>query len=233
MHNLYQSLSSCKPVMGIYKITCIVTDKYYIGSSTNVRKRCLRHLNVLTNNSHENAKLQRAFNKYGKESFKWELLEECNKNTLRIREQYYLDTLRPYEETKGFNILKSTTYNIKPSTTPNEEAIKQLWTEERKQKYREMNIARFRENELVKENHSFKQKENWKNPDYRARVIATKNSPEYIKAQSDRNKLYWSDPEYRTFRNLRKSMSESEKEEQNLQAKIANISSFHYWKLHR
>jgi len=57
--------------IGIYKITC--NDKLYIGSSNNIRKRWRRHINDLNGNKHINIHLQRAFDKYGINNFKFEI----------------------------------------------------------------------------------------------------------------------------------------------------------------
>src|ERR1035437_2049507 len=89
-------------ISGIYKITSLDNNKFYIGSSKEIKIRWNRHLNDLKNKKHGNIHLQRAFNKYGIDSFKFEIIEYCEEHNLLIREQYYLDTLKPYED--GFNI---------------------------------------------------------------------------------------------------------------------------------
>jgi len=90
---------------GIYKITCIINNKFYIGSTKNIADRWYRHLYDLKNNNHINIHLQRSFNKYGKSSFNFEIVENCDEDILLLREQYYLDMLKPYEF--GFNIGKN------------------------------------------------------------------------------------------------------------------------------
>lgn len=90
---------------GIYKITCLENGRFYIGSAKNFKKRWSRHLNDLRNNKHDNVHLQRAYNKYGRDGFSFEVVEECDIGDLLILEQFYLDELKPYEG--GFNIGKS------------------------------------------------------------------------------------------------------------------------------
>lgn len=107
---------------GIYKITCVVNNRIYIGSAKNFRIRFNRHLNDLKNNKHINTHLQRAFDKYGIDNFKFEILEECESSKLLETEQIYLDKLKPYNE-NGFNIGKSSSGGDNLSNNPNRNEI--------------------------------------------------------------------------------------------------------------
>lgn len=80
---------------GIYKITNIITNKCYIGSSCNIMKRKYNHFSSLKHNRHCNKHLQSSYNKYTKDNFIFEIIEECSKNDLITREQYYIDTIKP------------------------------------------------------------------------------------------------------------------------------------------
>lgn len=106
---------------GIYKITCIENNRFYIGSAKNIKKRWIRHLNDLKNNKHINILLQRAYNKYGVNAFIFEVIEKCNFEDLIVREQFYLDELRAYEI--GFNIGKKSSGGDNLSNNPNKEEI--------------------------------------------------------------------------------------------------------------
>jgi group I intron endonuclease len=55
-------------------------------------------------------KLQNAWNKYGSESFVFEVLEHCDKNLLQEKEQYWIDLLDTCN--KGFNISKKAGVHI-------------------------------------------------------------------------------------------------------------------------
>ena len=81
---------------GIYKILNTRNNNFYIGSSKELKKRWSQHRSSLKHNTHINIILQRSWNKYGKDSFFFEIIEECDENTLLEREQFYLDTLSPY-----------------------------------------------------------------------------------------------------------------------------------------
>jgi len=87
---------------GIYKIISKINDKEYIGSSCDIEHRFYIHLNDLKNQKHHNEHIQRAYNKYGKNNLVLEISELCNKEDLLIKEQYYLDTLKPY--INGLNV---------------------------------------------------------------------------------------------------------------------------------
>lgn len=78
---------------GIYKITDLTNNIFYIGSSINIHSRWKRHLNQLKNNNHSNFWLQKIYNCYGETNLRFEVLEVCD--NLKDREQYYLDTLKP------------------------------------------------------------------------------------------------------------------------------------------
>lgn len=93
---------------GIYKITNLVNGKFYIGSAAGkegIRGRIGTHKSRLKNNKHCNEYLQSAWNKYGEENFKSEVLEIVeNKNIIIEREQYYLDLYKPYNRIIGYNL---------------------------------------------------------------------------------------------------------------------------------
>lgn len=81
---------------GIYKITNLINKKIYIGSSCYIKRRWSEHKSDLNNNSHCNKHLQRAWNKYGEESFSFEIICHTLHNShLLAVEQFYLDILTP------------------------------------------------------------------------------------------------------------------------------------------
>ena len=75
---------------GIYYIKCKVTGAIYIGKSENIYRRFNRHKYELCRNNHKNMYLQRAYNKYGEDSFIWGIIEECNSADLNFKERYYI-----------------------------------------------------------------------------------------------------------------------------------------------
>ena len=89
---------------GIYAIYNTISRKYYLGSSCNFRLRKNGHIRDLKRNKHPNQYLQFAFNKYGINSFIWLLVSKCEKQSLIIEEQHYLDYFKPYNPNIGYNI---------------------------------------------------------------------------------------------------------------------------------
>lgn len=99
---------------GIYKLSSYKFPKrIYIGSSVNLIKRLSQHVNLLAKNTHPNPKLQHHFNKYGIDDLRWCIIELCTKEILIEREQYYIDTLKPY-----FNIRNRAESNLGLKLSP-------------------------------------------------------------------------------------------------------------------
>ena len=80
---------------GIYKIENKENGKFYIGSAVHFYNRKSDHFRRLRLGIHKNTHLQNSYNKYGKENFTMFLIEECTKEELSVKEQYYIDTLKP------------------------------------------------------------------------------------------------------------------------------------------
>ena len=83
-------------VGGIYFIECVKNKKMYIGSTKNFIIRLECHRSELRGGYHGNDFLQRAWKKYGEESFIIGILERVkNIDELLDREQYYIDKIKP------------------------------------------------------------------------------------------------------------------------------------------
>lgn len=83
-------------ISGIYRIRNLINDKCYIGSSINIKKRWTNHTIHLNKNRHVNPHLQNAWNKYGKNNFRFEIVEEVSTARLADIEQLYLDIIQPF-----------------------------------------------------------------------------------------------------------------------------------------
>lgn len=75
-------------MIGIYKITKKTTGKSYIGQSNNIERRFSEHQ---TKGSASRIPLDLAIQKYGKEAFTYEVLEECSIEELNQKEQYWIN----------------------------------------------------------------------------------------------------------------------------------------------
>lgn len=94
---------------GIYKIENTLNKKVYIGSTNNFSYRKQTHFKLLKSNKHHSIKLQRAFNKYGEDNFKFEILVKCPVEYLLKVEQWFFDTHHP-----EYNISKVAKANYVP-----------------------------------------------------------------------------------------------------------------------
>lgn len=76
----------------IYKIRNVVNEHYYVGSTVDSRKRFWSHRKALRSNTHNCTHLQRAWNKYGEDCFKFEIVEQLeSREELFPAEQKWLD----------------------------------------------------------------------------------------------------------------------------------------------
>lgn len=92
---------------GIYRITNIINKKIYIGSSKCLKDRFYQHSLELRNNTHYNPYLQNSWNKYGEDSFLFEVVEIVDEfSSLQDREQHWLDKTKSYIRSNGYNILE-------------------------------------------------------------------------------------------------------------------------------
>jgi len=80
---------------GIYCIINISNNKRYIGSSKNLYQRLLKHRSLLRGNKHDNRYLQNAWNKHKEDLFEFFIIEFCNEDILELREQFFINTLKP------------------------------------------------------------------------------------------------------------------------------------------
>lgn len=80
---------------GIYKITNINTNCFYIGSAINIKRRKSEHYRMLYNNTHYNKKLQESFNLHGDENHIFEVIANCPNEYLIKLEQFFITNLKP------------------------------------------------------------------------------------------------------------------------------------------
>ena len=93
-------------MIGIYKIINIINQKVYIGQSINIQKRIHQHFwkSQCQKDVSYNSILHNAIRKYGKQNFKWEVVEECSVDQIDEKQKYYIqfyNSLTP----NGYNIL--------------------------------------------------------------------------------------------------------------------------------
>lgn len=155
---------------GIYLIKNIINNKVYIGSAINIDKRWKHHKKDLAKGKHHSCLLQRAWDKYGEQNFKFEIIEEVqNPVHLLSYEQVFLDYYKSYEDDKGYNICKiaGSRYGLKSSKETKQKLreahIGKKFSEEHKKKIKEANVGRKlsqeHKNKLTGKKHSLETKQ--------------------------------------------------------------------------
>lgn len=90
----------------VYRIKCLINNRIYIGSTSDINSRIINHKSSLRNKKHRNKYLQEDYNKYGEDCFEFEILEvvENDSDLLNI-EQWYLNNTDCLIDKGGYNIL--------------------------------------------------------------------------------------------------------------------------------
>lgn len=91
-------------ICGIYEILNTVNGKKYIGQSINIHKRYKGHISKLNQNTHHNQYLQNSWNKYGKENFTFNIIEQCDIDDLDELEKFYISYYKTCDRRYGYNI---------------------------------------------------------------------------------------------------------------------------------
>lgn len=91
-------------VPGVYIIRNKINSKIYVGMAIDSNRRLKYHKYSLLGNYHKNHYLQNAWNKYGEESFEFDILEECSEELLPAMEHYWATLLNSHNRDFGYNI---------------------------------------------------------------------------------------------------------------------------------
>ncbi len=132
-------------MIGIYKITS-PTGRIYIGQSTNI---ALRWTNYHKLRAKGQVKLYKSLLKYGPENHTYEVLLECNIESLNERERHFQELYNVLED--GLNCRLTKTNDKSGKTAPftqahraklKEARAKTVFTEQRKQRMRESMLGK-------------------------------------------------------------------------------------------
>lgn len=105
---------------GIYQILNVVSGDRYIGSAVKLKRRFKSHNSCLNLGKHPNIHLQRAYDKYGAESFEFRVLEFVeDKTKLLEKEQGWIDWIKP-----RYNICVKAGSNLGRKFAPKSEEYK-------------------------------------------------------------------------------------------------------------
>ena len=87
-----------KKVIGIYKITNLLTKQVYIGQSKDIKERWREHMKCgLGIDTPAGNKLYKSMLNDGLDNFTFELLEECSANDLNEKETLFIDLYSSYD----------------------------------------------------------------------------------------------------------------------------------------
>lgn len=89
---------------GVYCIKNIKNNKVYIGQSININRRRYDHKRLLEQGKHNNIYLQREFNKYGSDSFTFEIIKYCPIEELDNCEIQLIKELQCMDNKYGYNM---------------------------------------------------------------------------------------------------------------------------------
>ena len=204
----------------IYVALCTINSKVYVGSAKRSKVRFRDHKRELKEQRHNNSYFQRAWNKYGAESFTWMVVETCPLDQRWQIEQQWIDRLGACDPKFGFNVMHSAT-QLLPSPVMSK-LLKDYWTD----RWSDPEYSKRRTEQLqeivnrpeVKAKMSASKSANWADPAYRKRQLEAQRAaartderravcktrttelwlnPEWREKQTAERRKRFSDPEFR------------------------------------
>lgn len=135
-------------MIGIYKITNLLTNEIYIGKGVEAEKRFVAHLKDFEHKRVQNKKLIQNMNEYGPTNFSFQIIELCERDQLDEREVYWIKHYNSFKEglnmDEGGKTHKGNTnatgkhWNLSQEAKDNIGAgSRKAWTPERRKKYGE------------------------------------------------------------------------------------------------
>ena len=90
---------------GVYAIKCHANNKYYVGSSKNIKQRWANHRSMLECGTHVNVDMQNDYDKFGASQFEYIHLVECTEAEARKKEAEFIKIFNCEEA--GYNFSKN------------------------------------------------------------------------------------------------------------------------------
>lgn len=88
----------------VYSILNKTNGKIYVGQTTQGKTRFTQHKCNLRRNTHQNPHLQSSWNKYGEDSFEFNVLEHCTDEKLGDNEDWWINYFDSTNSEKGYNL---------------------------------------------------------------------------------------------------------------------------------
>lgn len=123
-------------ICGIYKITNLKNERFYIGASVDIKGRYSQHVGKSCSKYKDSLDFYRDVHELGKYNFELEILEVCDKELLLEREQYWYDKLKP-----TYNIVRPSICNFNNEEV-RKRSIEACKTEEHLAKLREIRSSK-------------------------------------------------------------------------------------------
>jgi group I intron endonuclease len=126
-------------MIGLYAIVHKHTNRAYVGSAINLKRRFKEHRTALKQGVHHSAYLQNAWNKYGVDQFEFKLLKpleslaEARELEQALLDCFYKDTMNCKPSAIGFPF--GDAHHAKRPDFHMKSVMQRLTPEERKQKY--------------------------------------------------------------------------------------------------
>ena len=155
----------------IYVGRCLTTNKVYVGSSRQGKRRVLSHLRDLKKGNHSNSYLQSAWNKYGSKDFVWYVVESCEKEHLQAREQWWIGFLRATDRQYGFNLCNAADDFSKQVVTQLAKAQIEAWRDPEIRSKRLVGLKKLHQDAHWKSKRSQALSAKWKDPEWRSKML--------------------------------------------------------------
>ena len=185
---------------GIYAIENTVNGKMYVGSAADLKKRGSQHFAQLRDSVHHSRKLQRSYNKHGKEIFEFRTLLVCRKEDLLFYEQLAIDKFSAVKG--GYNIAPIAGSPTGVKRTPEAKAnysaaSKAKWADPEFRTRQSAASKTVQADPEYRAKISAARKATWADPEYRAKMKIAQADPEYRAKISAVRKAAMADPEFR------------------------------------
>lgn len=225
--------------IGIYVITS-ESGKFYVGQSTDLKKREYEHFRTLRNNTHYNKHLQRSYNKYGYLDF-YVIEYHYHPWQLTAREDYWIKFLDSYSN--GMNQTPAAATSLGCVRTEDQrklisEISKKFWSSEENRKAQSERKKRFFEDnpEAILKMSEMSKRILAENPERRKRhsklMTERSNNPEAVAIFTERMSSWrenLSDKEsnemYRKSSETRRKQSNEYKEQIRLRTNLTHLKT--------